>query len=396
MAKIFGVNTRISGKVGQMLYRQTKTGTVVSELPVKPSTPLRTARQMSVRAQWSNLGAIYRQFDSMLRRGFENLPAGMNVYNAFIQANLGVVKVYITKTMRLNGGAILAPYQITRGDVARNAFQDAGVGRRRFEFAVFNDKNVVSGAFRDVALMIEHQRFFATGVIRFDLRHNVVEVVQRLDARVDRVGRRADRAGGNDFNPLVVEVGRVKGKFLNDNNDRRVFAEVRVEAERPFAAGNDQANISVGETVRFERLIHRGAHFFLRNGNLNIERFRGIPKAVDMLFQTENFAVITTQPFKNTVAEQKSVIENADFRVFAVDQTTVNINFKGHENAFRKYRRASRRSVERAAAPRRRFPPFRRSDYSVSAVRAEYPGFLKPSQRRAAPPQERRRSLNTT
>ena len=41
MAKIFGVNTRISGKVGQMLYRQTKTGTVVSGLPVKPATPLR-------------------------------------------------------------------------------------------------------------------------------------------------------------------------------------------------------------------------------------------------------------------------------------------------------------------------------------------------------------------
>lgn len=117
MAKIYGVNTRISGKVGQMLYRQTKTGTVVSELPVKPATPLRTARQMSIRAQWANLGAIYRQFDAMLRRGFEDLPVGMNAYNAFIQANLGVVKVYITKLMRLNGGAILAPYQITRGSL---------------------------------------------------------------------------------------------------------------------------------------------------------------------------------------------------------------------------------------------------------------------------------------
>ena len=41
----------------------------------------------------------------------------MSVYNAFIQANLGVVKVYITKTMKLNGGAILAPYQITRGSL---------------------------------------------------------------------------------------------------------------------------------------------------------------------------------------------------------------------------------------------------------------------------------------
>ena len=27
MAKIFGVNTKISGKVGQLLYRQTKRGT---------------------------------------------------------------------------------------------------------------------------------------------------------------------------------------------------------------------------------------------------------------------------------------------------------------------------------------------------------------------------------
>ncbi|MCQ2295838.1 MAG: hypothetical protein MJZ45_00380 [Bacteroidales bacterium] len=117
MGKLFGVNTRISGKVGQYIFRQTKTGTVVSEAPVKPSTPLRTQRQMDIRTQWANLGAVYKLFDSMLRRGFEELPPGMNVYNAFIQANLGVVKVYITKKMRLNGGVILAPYQITRGSL---------------------------------------------------------------------------------------------------------------------------------------------------------------------------------------------------------------------------------------------------------------------------------------
>ena len=117
MAKVFGINTKIRGKVGEYIYRQTRTGTVVSEAPVKPITPLRTQRQMSIRTQWANLGAIYKQFDSMLRRGFEALPPQMSVYNAFIQANLGVVKVYITKRMKLNGGAILAPYQITRGSL---------------------------------------------------------------------------------------------------------------------------------------------------------------------------------------------------------------------------------------------------------------------------------------
>lgn len=117
MAKVFGINTKIRGKVGEYIYRQTKKGTVVSEAPVKPVTPRRSQQQMNIRTQWANLGAIYKQFDSMLRRGFEGLPPQMSVYNAFIQANLGNVKVYITRLMRLNGGAILAPYQITRGSL---------------------------------------------------------------------------------------------------------------------------------------------------------------------------------------------------------------------------------------------------------------------------------------
>ena len=74
MAKVFGINTKIRGKVGEYIYRQTKVGTVVSEAPVKPITPLRTQSQMNTRTQWANLGAIYKQFDSMLRRGFEELP----------------------------------------------------------------------------------------------------------------------------------------------------------------------------------------------------------------------------------------------------------------------------------------------------------------------------------
>ena len=75
------------------------------------------ATQISTRTQWANLGATYMMFDGTLKRGFEALPTNMSVYNAFVQANLGVVKVYITKAMRLNGGCVLAPYQITRGSL---------------------------------------------------------------------------------------------------------------------------------------------------------------------------------------------------------------------------------------------------------------------------------------
>lgn len=117
MAKVNGVATQISGKVGELMFVQTKHGTVVYEAPTVKKTPRRSEQQMSTRTQWANLGATYMLFDGTLKRGFEALPTNMSVYNAFVQANLGVVKVYITKAMRLNGGCVLAPYQITRGSL---------------------------------------------------------------------------------------------------------------------------------------------------------------------------------------------------------------------------------------------------------------------------------------
>lgn len=114
MAKVTGVATQLSGKVGQLIYRQTKYGTVVYEAP-KVSVPQRTEAQMQVRTQWGNMAAIYRQFNQTLTKGFEGLNGKMNDYNAFIQANTNVVKVYVPKSVRLNGGSVLAPYQITRG-----------------------------------------------------------------------------------------------------------------------------------------------------------------------------------------------------------------------------------------------------------------------------------------
>ena len=114
MAKVNGVATQLSGKVGQLIYRQTQYGTVVYEAR-KTSVPQRTEAQMQVRTQWGNLAAVYRQFNQTLKKGFEGLNGKMHDYNAFLQANTNVVKVYVPKSVRLNGGSVLAPYQITRG-----------------------------------------------------------------------------------------------------------------------------------------------------------------------------------------------------------------------------------------------------------------------------------------
>ena len=126
MAKISGVATQLSGKVGQLIYRQTKYGTVVYEAPSKASVPQRTEAQMQIRTQWGNMAAVYRQFNQTLKKGFEGINGKMNDYNAFIQANTNVVKVYVPKTVRLNGGSVLAPYQITRGSLPSVAMTKNG------------------------------------------------------------------------------------------------------------------------------------------------------------------------------------------------------------------------------------------------------------------------------
>lgn len=119
MGKATGDNKNLSGKIGTKIYLRRKDGTtVVYEAPDKKATPTRSEEQMRVRMQWSNLGAVHTQFRKTLKKGFQELPAGLSDYNAFVQANVGVCKVYIPKQVRLNGGCVLAPYLVTRGKLS--------------------------------------------------------------------------------------------------------------------------------------------------------------------------------------------------------------------------------------------------------------------------------------
>ena len=127
MGKATGQSKNLRGKIGQMIYYQRKDGTtVVYEAKEKAATPVRTEAQMQIRTQWSNLGAVYTQFHKTLKKGFEGLEAGLSDYNAFIQANVGVCKVYIPKWIRLNGGCVLAPYLVTRGKMPSVAMTRSG------------------------------------------------------------------------------------------------------------------------------------------------------------------------------------------------------------------------------------------------------------------------------
>ena len=116
MGKITGIDRDPSGLVGNVVYRNTKRGTVVAKTPKKASTPRRSERQMYTRCQLGNVAANFRLFEGRLALGFEDKGAGQSEFNLYVQCNYGGSNaVFITKHERLNGACVLAPYQFTRG-----------------------------------------------------------------------------------------------------------------------------------------------------------------------------------------------------------------------------------------------------------------------------------------
>ncbi len=115
MANLTGINTDMSGKVGQFVYRKTKRGIVVAQAPSKPAIPRRSEKQAILRCQLGNQAANFRLYGDKLALAFEDKTPGQSEFNLFVQVNYGVTPVYITKQERLNGACVLAGYTFCRG-----------------------------------------------------------------------------------------------------------------------------------------------------------------------------------------------------------------------------------------------------------------------------------------
>ena len=116
MGKAKGMLSDIHGQVGRLIvvHRKNCDHPIVYEAPDVPKVAQRTENQAAMRMLFSNMGAIYSQLKPYMANAFEG-NGKMNAYNAFVQANSKLCKVYITKDIRLNGGCVLAPYLVSRG-----------------------------------------------------------------------------------------------------------------------------------------------------------------------------------------------------------------------------------------------------------------------------------------
>ena len=117
MAILTGINTRLSGSVGDWNFRNRAGKTVATQKVPAKSSAKRTMAVMKRRVQWSNLVNIWKAFSGTLKPSFEGKAQGVSDFNEFIAANVGLVPVYLTKTEARANGAVVAPLQVTRGSL---------------------------------------------------------------------------------------------------------------------------------------------------------------------------------------------------------------------------------------------------------------------------------------
>lgn len=117
----------ISGKVGSLMFKQTKSGkTSVYAAPDVKETPTRTKAQMLIRMAWVTLIALFKMFRKTLKHSHENLLPGRSDYNAFLADNTKNCRAYLTKTEFRNGGSLLIPCQISQGSLESISYEKNG------------------------------------------------------------------------------------------------------------------------------------------------------------------------------------------------------------------------------------------------------------------------------
>ena len=130
--------------------------------------------------------------------------------------------------------------------IAGDSLEDSRVDRGRMNLAAMHDEDVVAGALGDLALVVEHQGFQAARLGSLDLGQDVVQVVERLDPRIDGVGMIAGRRGRDDLQAVIVQLFGIEADVVGDDDDLGVGRLARVEAQAAGAPGDDDADVGVG------------------------------------------------------------------------------------------------------------------------------------------------------
>lgn len=129
-------------KVGNIVTYRMKGQDIARAKATQVSNP-RTAAQQAQRVKLANLVAMYRaNLSWMDNLAFSTKPQKWSDYNAFVSANIGENRVYLTKAQAAAGFGIVAPYVVSRGSLPSVEFNATTANVWQSNIAVGSDLTI--------------------------------------------------------------------------------------------------------------------------------------------------------------------------------------------------------------------------------------------------------------
>src|SRR3989442_999852 len=206
-----------------------------------------------------------------------------------------------------------------RGDLKDGLPRDSGKVRRcerRHEGVVADNEDVLGARLGNIAVDVEHERFIRAVLVRLDLGHDVVQIIQGLDRRAEALGRDASVRRRDDLEAALVDLAEEIDARLRDHDDARTgLALPRIEAEIARPACDDRADVSFPDVVASARLQDDPCELLFRMRELQVDRFRTLEESVQVALELEDAAVVRADAFEDPVTVQQAMVEDADLRL---------------------------------------------------------------------------------
>src|SRR5437773_11271901 len=181
---------------------------------------------------------------------------------------------------------------------------------------VADDEDVLRARLRDVAVDVEHERLIGAVLVRLDLGHDVVQIVEGLDRWAQALRRHAAIRRGHDLEAALVDAAEEVDARLRDYDDARPGLGLpRVEAQVPGPAGDDRANVPFPHVVPAAGVEDDLRQRLLGMRDLEVDRLRAVEEPLQVPLELEDPAVVGPDAFEDAVPVQEAVVEHADLRL---------------------------------------------------------------------------------
>ena len=115
------LSMKMNGRVGSYSFYTTSGGRQVARIANNGSnygeSAKRTVAMQTRRTKWGNLVTFYRLNRDLMARAFESKDANISDYNRFMQLNIPVARVSLTKDAFMRGVCILQEYVVSDGSL---------------------------------------------------------------------------------------------------------------------------------------------------------------------------------------------------------------------------------------------------------------------------------------